>query len=245
MKETIYTIPINEAFDSKCSCALCKIESRIENERVDAALGPAMMEPDFRIESNKKGFCRHHYKMLLDCRRALPLALVLQTHAKEQNTQIFQNVTHDKNAASKIFKKQSAEILAAEKIIACTEKFSSSCIICENMRETMDRYLKNLIYMWKTEPDFREKFSSQNGFCIPHFAELLKCALKELGKKDFSVFFNDIVSIQEKSQTEMYEDISSFIRLFDHNSDKKADANVKNSIRRTIHKYSGLNLETD
>ena len=56
MKETIYTIPINEAFDTECSCAICAIENRIESEEIEYALGPAMMEPDFRIISNQKGF---------------------------------------------------------------------------------------------------------------------------------------------------------------------------------------------
>ena len=80
MKETIYTIPINEAFDTKCSCAICAIENRIENEEVEYTLGPAMMEPDFRVNSNKVGFCKAHYKKLLQKGKALPLALVLQTH---------------------------------------------------------------------------------------------------------------------------------------------------------------------
>ena len=63
MKETIYTIPINEAFDTECSCAICAIENRIEKEEIEYTLGPAMMEPDFRIISNQKGFCKTHYKI--------------------------------------------------------------------------------------------------------------------------------------------------------------------------------------
>ena len=62
MKETIYTIPINEAFDIECNCAICAIENRIEKEEIEYTLGPAMMEPDFRIISNKKGFCKIHYR---------------------------------------------------------------------------------------------------------------------------------------------------------------------------------------
>ena len=58
MKETIYTIPINEAFDLKCSCPICSIENKIENDQIEATLGPAMMEPDFRINSNNNGFCK-------------------------------------------------------------------------------------------------------------------------------------------------------------------------------------------
>ena len=245
MKETIYTIPINEAFDSECSCALCKIKDRVENERIKATLGPAMMEPDFRINSNKKGFCRHHYSMLLDNCKALPLALILQTYSKQQNDEIFSNVPEDKKSSGGIFRKQNPEETAAAKIVDYINKTDKSCIICENLGDTMDRYMKNLIYIWKTESDFRKKFASKDGFCVPHFAELLKYAKEGLNSKEFSEFFNILIPMQEKSMQQMYDDVSSFVKLFDHNSDKKADENVKNSIRRAIHKYSGLNREND
>ena len=109
----------------------------------------------------------------------------------------------------------------------------------------MDRYLNNLIYMWKTQPEFREKFASKSGFCVPHFAKILDAALKGLNNNEFNEFYHIIVNMQEKSQLEMYDNISAFTRLFDHNSDKKADEKVKNSIRNSIHIYSGLNCEND
>ena len=52
MKETIYTIPINEAYETDCECPLCELESKREAEAGEYSLGPAMMEPDFRIDSN-------------------------------------------------------------------------------------------------------------------------------------------------------------------------------------------------
>ena len=63
-KETIYTIPINEAFEKDTECALCEIEKRLEKEATEYALGPAMMEADHRELSNRTGFCNKHYSML-------------------------------------------------------------------------------------------------------------------------------------------------------------------------------------
>ena len=63
-KETIYTIPINEAFEKNSECPLCEIEKRLEKEAVEYALGPAMMEPDHRELSNQKGYCNKQYSML-------------------------------------------------------------------------------------------------------------------------------------------------------------------------------------
>lgn len=244
MKETIYTIPINEAFDEKCSCAMCNIENRIEKEEIEYILGPAMMEPDFRIISNNKGFCKMHYDSLLKNSKALPLALILQTHIEQQNKDIFADRVK-KPSKSGFLKKECEEILSAKKISKQIETMQCNCVICDKTKNTMDRYFDNLIYMWKTQEDFRQKFASREGFCIPHFSKLLTFAVKGLNEKEFKEFYHTIVNIQENSQNQMYTDISDFIKLFDHNSNTTPSDNVKNSIKRSIQKLSGLNCEND
>ena len=244
MKETIYTIPINEAFDNKCTCALCVIENRLEKEEIEYTLGPAMMEPDFRINSNKKGFCKAHYKGLLENSKALPLALVLQTHIQQQNKEIF-NKKIEKNTKSSIFKKQSAEVISSQKITQHIDNLKSSCIVCERINDTMNRYMENLIYIWKTQKEFRHKFSVQESFCLPHFSLLLKYASDGLNGNDFNDFYHSVMEIQEKAQTQYYNDISEFTMLFDHNNTSTPTQNVKNSIKRTIKNVSGLNCEND
>jgi len=64
MKERIYTIPINEAFDQDSECPLCICERKLENDALEYTLGPAMMEPDSRIETNRTGFCNLHFTKL-------------------------------------------------------------------------------------------------------------------------------------------------------------------------------------
>lgn len=244
MKETIYTIPINEAFDSKCTCALCEIESRLEKEEIEYTLGPAMMEPDFRINSNKKGFCKTHYKGLLENSKALPLALVLQTHIQQQNKDIFDKKVEEKSKVG-LLKKKIPEIISAKKITQHIDNIKNSCVICDKINETMNRYMENLIYIWKTQEDFRKKFSSQDSFCIPHFSQLLKYAICDLNDKDFCEFYHSIMNIQEKAQIQYFNDISDFTMLFDHNNTSVPTNNVKNSIKRTIKNISGLNCEND
>ena len=83
MKEQIYTIPVNEVYDTDCECPLCELEKKLEKETLDYALGAAMMEPEFRIESNEKGFCNYHCSMLFGMSNKLALSLVLDTHLEE------------------------------------------------------------------------------------------------------------------------------------------------------------------
>ena len=244
MKETIYTIPINEAFDTKCSCAVCAIENRIEKEEIEYVLGPAMMEPDFRINSNKKGFCKTHYNSLLKNNKALPMALVLQTHIQQQNKDIFSDRITEASK-SKLLKKQSDEFISAKKITEHLDNVNTTCVVCEKIQNTMNRYFDNIIYIWKTQSDFRNKFAAQEGFCLPHFSALLKYAMKGLNDKDFKEFYHVIMNIQEKTFYQLYDDISEFTMLFDHNNNSNPSENVKNSIRRSIQKISGLNCEND
>ncbi len=69
MKEKIYTIPVNEAYDTDCECPLCHLEKQLETKAIDYALGAAMMEPDYRMESNEKG-CHTYHGILFNLKGA-------------------------------------------------------------------------------------------------------------------------------------------------------------------------------
>jgi len=81
MKETIYSIPINESFavvDGECP--VCRLHRKLIDDTLDYVLGSAMMEPDIRMRTNAMGFCAHHLAALAKRQKRLPLALILDTH---------------------------------------------------------------------------------------------------------------------------------------------------------------------
>ena len=85
--EQIYTIPVNEAFEScqanGCDCPLCRLYDMLEKKEVDMSLGSSMMEPSIRMEMNEKGFCRDHFSKMLEKNNRLSLALILESHLPE------------------------------------------------------------------------------------------------------------------------------------------------------------------
>ena len=83
MKEKIYTIPLNEAFDADTECPFCFLYEKLEQSRVEYTVGASMMEPDSRMVTNEKGFCNRHLRQMEKCQQALSLALVLDTHLNE------------------------------------------------------------------------------------------------------------------------------------------------------------------
>jgi len=245
MKEKIYTIPINDAFDTECACPICEIERKIDLQLVESTLGASMMEADYRIITNERGFCKTHYAGLIMQSKALPLSLIMQTHSEFQNKKIISMLQSNPDAKKSLFKKTSSKKQVAENIINAVNNLNNSCAICEKTNNIMTKFLENIIFLWKTENEFRDKFNSKKGFCLPHFAKLLEYAVKGLNENDFNLFLERISSIQISSLNEIYNDVSQFAKLFDHRSSGMPSIKVKTAVKRSIHTYSGLMLQND
>lgn len=236
MKQKIYTIPINEAFDSDCACPFCHIHEKLDREGVEYTLGAAMMESDHRIVTNEKGFCKEHMSKLVGQSKALPLSLVMQSQSEHQNKRLENFGSWEKK---KPFGKSSLKE-TAKKCSATAKDFLASCAICDKINHTMKAFLDNTIHLWKTEPQFKDKFR-KNQFCLEHFADLVECGAERLGEKDFEVFYTEIYKSQMSLLKSAYEDVSEFTRMFDHrNSGAKPTPKIRSALKRIIHLYSGF-----
>lgn len=186
MKEHNYTIPLNEALESNVSCFLCKIEDTLEERAVDYYMGAAVMEPGVRIETNEKGFCRHHAETMLNMPKKLPLMLALETRL---------------DALEKA--------LAKEKVPAKTVKHT--CAVCERTARQMDKCLDNCVWLLRKEPDFLEKYLHSEGVCLHHFHALTQ----RLGRGDKALYAALHKAMTEKLQA-LREDIHTFTKSFDY-----------------------------
>lgn len=224
MKEKIYTIPLNEAFDTDCECALCHLEQKLEQDAIEYTLGAAMMEPDFRTESNEKGFCRHHYSMLFSKQNKLSLSLILETHLLELSKEF-----------ESTFKKTNKK----DKISKWFSKNNSSCVICDKINNTMDRYINVFFYMWSHDANFKAKVINLKGFCLPHFEKLFENAFKYLNKKDASEFIKIIYEKEKDELLRIHEDIHKFTLKFDYRNKDMEWGTAIDAPKRTIEKLSG------
>ena len=82
MKETLYTIPLNDAVNADDECPFCFIEREVEQDLLDFALGSgsSYMESDVREATDKAGFCREHFKKMFDYGNTLGNGWILKTH---------------------------------------------------------------------------------------------------------------------------------------------------------------------
>lgn len=241
MKEKIYTIPVNEAYDIDCECPLCELEKQLEEDAVDYALGAAMMEPDYRVESNAKGYCRKHFSRMLEKNNKLSLALILDTHLEEIRKMLGK---HKKEAASlsgeksSIFKKSGAPAFA-QKMAAELNKFQCGCMVCEKTNTTMERYADVLLYMWANDEQFKAKFDKSKGVCLKHMEMLLLICPKALKPAQQGAFIAELYKKQEEELNRIQEDVHKFTLKFDYRNKDMEWGTAKDAPFRTIDKISG------
>ena len=137
MKETIYTIPLNDAFHADDECPFCYLEREAEQHALEFILGSgaSYMEDDIRMETDKIGFCRHHYKMMYDYGNRLGSGLILSTHMKKLNQEMAEQMKAFKSGKSTLMGRmkktdlnQDAPQTALGQWISQKEK---SCYVCD------------------------------------------------------------------------------------------------------------------
>ncbi|HHX72131.1 MAG TPA: hypothetical protein GX701_04280 [Clostridiales bacterium] len=224
MKEKNYTIPINESFELKSGCPLCRLYEKTKEKTLDYITGAAMMEPDVRQETNRQGFCHQHFSDMLKLKNRLSLALMLESHMDVLEKVCFEDTKGFLGRANDPIK--TADALA---------KADQSCFVCRRIDEYMGHYYSNIVYLWKSEPVFKRRFAEQEAFCIPHLHKLLEQAKKSLSKRDLPDFVKDAVAVTRKRHTELRADLAKFTKSFDYRFAEEGKAeNVKNSVENVI-----------
>ncbi len=221
MKEKIYTIPITEVFEKETFCPFCTLYQRLETEAVKYAVGPAMMEPDFRAVTNQKGFCRKHIADIQSESKALALSLVLQTHLEAISSILETEITEPqkKRFSGKTTPSSIHDI--AKKM----EEKTHSCTICDKVNHTFDRYIDTFFHLIASEESFFETFSRTKGFCFEHFSLLLSRGEAQLKESMYLKFARRLVAMQKEKWGEHYQNILDFIEQFDYqNAHKPAKA---------------------
>lgn len=240
MKEQIYTIPVNEAFDTPCECPLCNLEKKLEDEAVEYALGAAMMEPDWRIESNEKGFCNRHISQMFEIKNKLSLALVLDTHLNEIRNKI-QESSKKLHTLSKssLFKKTDSKEFSIN-FSKNLNTINSSCIICDRINYTMERYLATIFYMWQKDDDFKKKFEDSKGLCLKHFEMLISASEKHMKGNTHSEFLKMVIEKELKELDRIQEDIHKFTLKFDYRNRDMEWGTAEDAPIRTVEKIAGF-----
>lgn len=232
--EQIYTIPVNEAFESvaagneTCSCPFCLMYNRLEANELDLILGASMMEPDVRLKTNEAGFCPTHLNLMFNRGKRLPLALMLESHLDS----IAKELTPGGLAG--MFPARVGDA-AAKRL----DKLSGDCYICDRIQYNFTRMVETAALLWQCDSVFHEKVKKVPYFCLPHYGMFLRAAKERLSKKDFVEFYEDISAVENAYFDKLREDVSWFCKKFDYRYENEPWGDAKDAPERANTFLSG------
>jgi hypothetical protein len=214
---------IYEKFSTPCDCPLCEIKKIVEEQFLHEFLNDAVMEDNTRIKVGKKGFCARHFDMLLARPNKLSLALQIRTRIEKALPQY----TATQGNPNKL----------ADKIIASTK----SCAICDFVEESMVKYYKTIAQMFAREKEFFKTLLSSNGFCMHHYAELLRySSYAGFGAKSYLELLSDT---QVRNTQRLQGELKEFCDKHDYRNALKPLGNAQTALPRTRIKVYGAKSE--
>lgn len=241
MKETLYTIPLNDAINANDECPFCFIEREVEQDLLDFVLGSgsSYMESDVRDATDKAGFCRAHFKKMFDYGNTLGSGWILKTHYMRMNKEMqeqFGKYTPSKSTLMGRLKKNTERV---NPIGIWAQQKADSCYICNRFADTYDRYMDTFFVMYKKDEEFRKRVAEGKGFCMIHFGDLCEYAETRLSEKEKQEFYPAMFALMERNMQRLSEDVSWLVDKFDYRN-KDADwKNSRDAIQRGMQKLKG------
>ncbi|MBQ6229587.1 MAG: hypothetical protein IJJ74_00520 [Eubacterium sp.] len=240
MAEKIYTIPVNDAFNSGCECPLCRLYTDLERDSIDFSMGPSYMEDDNRELTDKMWFCPTHVRMLYGEKNRLGLALMMNTHMNKAITDLREAAGKGHAAKSGLFSRGKGDKSAVGSYI---EELENSCFICDRIGKIFPRYIDTIFHMWKNDKEFHQKFMESKGFCIKHYGILFDMAPEKLSKAQCDEFTEALNKVFFDNIERVDGDVSWFIDKYDYRYKDAPWKNSKDALPRGIIKTSHTIVE--
>lgn len=241
MKEQLFTIPLNDAINADDECPFCFIERNIEQDLMDFVLGSgsSYMESDIRDITDRAGFCRTHFQKMFDYGNTLGNAWILKTHYLRMIAEMQKTFAGFKPAKSSLVGKLKKAENSGNAIGMWVREKEASCYICNQYKDTYDRYMTTFFYLWKHDEEFRRKVKDSKGFCLSHFGDLCEAADRKLPDKEKADFYDTVLPLMEQNMQRLAEDVAWMVEKFDYRN-KDADwKNSRDAIQRGMQKLKG------
>lgn len=258
MKEKLYTIEVMDALKENDECPCCYLERKIEQDTISFVLGASYMEDDIRGATDRAGFCRRHTKMMYDYGNSLGNAWILKTRMEFIRKQLSAQAKGKMTAPAGV-KGPVAGIHSAKPSLIAKLKGGQgakgidggkdgenwmkasehTCYVCQKFADTYGRIIKTFLHLIRTEPEFLNQLKASQGFCVPHFADLLKACQEEFSPQEEERAVPALYQLMEENLNRIQEDIDWFIDKFDYRNQDADWKNSKDAVPRTMQKLVG------
>jgi len=232
LREKLYAIPVNDAFNKDCECPLCFMRDTLENDAINFTMGPSYMEDDVRGMTSQLGFCGRHIELMYKHQNRLGLALIIKSYMDKLINDI-EKTSKTNNISSKtMFKKKGFE--NKPKHIELINKLNESCYICSKIENTFDRYIATVFHLYNTDINFKENFTKIKGFCTKHYGLLYEFAPKYLKGGSIDQFLTELNKLYLDNMKRVRDDLDWFIDKFDYRFVNEPWKNSKDALPRSI-----------
>ncbi|MBE7061112.1 MAG: hypothetical protein E7382_01080 [Clostridiales bacterium] len=216
---------IKEKFNVDCECPLCEIKKIVEEQFLHEFLNDAVMEENTRITVGKRGFCSRHFDMLFTRKNKLSVALQIDTRAE-----VLSSFIGEINNAKQ-----------AKKLADQIDEASRSCVICALTEESMVKYYKTIAQMFEKEKDFFRTIIASKGFCLHHYAELLRYSSYAGFMKN--EYVSVLSSTQNRNFTRLRTELKSFCDKHDYRRANEPLGSAETALPRMRVKLYGEKTE--
>ncbi|MBE5870406.1 MAG: hypothetical protein E7294_04000 [Lachnospiraceae bacterium] len=241
MKETLYTIPLTDAFQAHDECPFCFVERNVEQDLLDLVLGSgsSYMESDMREKTDHAGFCRAHFKKMFDYGNTLGNGWILKTHYLQMQKEFDKQVKMFSPAKAGFMNKLKKNEFEGNSMSQWVAEKNRSCYICQEFDKMYDRYLDTFFFMYTKDNEMTEMIKNSKGFCLTHFGDLCRRADLVLNDRQKAAFYPLLFGIMKENLARLSGDVSWLVDKFDYRN-KDADwKNSRDAIQRGMQKLKG------
>ncbi len=216
---------IKDKFKVDCECPLCEIKKVVEEQFLHEFLNDAVMEDNTRIKVGKLGFCARHFDMLFSRQNKLSVALQIGTRVEKLSSLI----------------EQTKSVKAGVKQAEAIKKASTTCAICDYTEESMIKYYKTIAQLFQNEKSFLKTMLATKGFCLEHYAELLKYSKYAgfMAKEYVGV----LTGIEQRHLKRLSDELKAFCDSHDYRNAGKPLGNAETALPRMRTKLYGKKYE--
>ena len=234
MKIQLETIPVWEGVKEGSECFICSLMKKAEEDGVRYYLSSAVMTPEVRVETNRDGFCTHHFSLLAEGGKPQSLALVMDTYYDESKRLYAPGFEKIQSASSP--RKLEKAVSSFFESVGEREK---GCLICSRMEERLVRYCYTVAALWKEDQEFRKALEDSKGFCIHHTQQLYRMAKEALSGDDLVEYGKLLFALLEKNLARVQHDDWWMTQKYKSENKDKPWNGCEDAQKRAVYKLIG------
>ena len=225
---------VHDVYAGGGECPLCSLEEAAETTYLRSFQHSRVMEPNVRVQTNRKGFCPTHYRKLYEGENKLGLALVV--HTRLQHVVELVDACLDAMGKAAEGRNPKRQLAAAAAPIAALR---GSCFICDLLSADMQRYAFTVLYLWSRDTGFNAVYRGSNGFCVPHFTAVFDEAFRSLRPDRLRAWLGDTIPLMKGSLGRLEGELLAFTQLHQAGNTSPGTGAEKTALGRTLQKLAG------